>query len=142
MDGVIARAESEKEVELRSDLARYSCIRLAGYLEQSLLSCGQAVSSRLAHAQARRFAESHLGKSFNPKQGAIADFVGRFDQSWRDEVEMLLAESERGGTINALVGIRNQLAHGASQGVSIERVEEYRIVVEELVEFALARFDP
>jgi len=142
LDQEIDRAEHADDLEVRSDLARFACVRLVGFLEQALLSCGLTVSARLAHAEARNFAESYLGKSFNPKHGAITEFVGRFNLDWRIDVEEYLAESERGNTLSALVGIRNQIAHGASQGISIQRVKEYRQVVDDLLNLVVERFDP
>ncbi len=143
LDAVFARADvPELDLETRSDLARYACVRLTGYLEQSLLNCGLSLIGNQAGGAARRFGESYLAKSFNPTQGEIADFVGRFDLLWKEALEIWLAEFERGQTINAIVGIRNQIAHGGSQTISIERLKQYRFVVEDLLAWLLDRFDP
>ncbi len=142
LDSLITRAESQDDLELRADLAKYACLRLAGFLEQALLSCGRSVVAAESRGRAASFADSHLDKSFNPRRDAITAFVGRFDTGWQEQVELFLGESERGQTINALVGIRNQIAHGANQGISIERVKEYRSVVTLLLDCIVDLFDP
>lgn len=142
LDDLIARAEAQADLEVRADLAKYACLRLAGSLEQALLSCGRSVVAAESRGRAGSFADSHLDKSLNPKRDAIAAFVGRFDTGWQQQIETFLEESERGQTINALVGIRNQIAHGANQGISIERVKEYRSVVTLLLDCIIDLFDP
>ncbi len=139
---LIARAEAQTDLEVRADLAKYACLRLAGSLEQALLSCGRAVVAAESRGRAASFADSYLDKSFNPKSDAIKAFVGRFDAGWLQQVETLLKESEREQTINALVGIRNQIAHGGNQGISIERVKEYERVVMLLLDCIVDLFDP
>lgn len=143
LDDVIARAEDDAlDIEIRADLAKYACLRLCGFLEQSLLTLGRKALHGKSGGVALAFGLSHLERSFNPSKKAIADFVRRFDAAWHGDLERLLAEDERGQMIGALVGIRNQIAHGHDQGVSIDRVKDYRRVVDEVIDALLARLDP
>lgn len=56
---------------------------------------------------------------------------------WRAELDELFDEDERRQTISAVVGIRNQIAHGENQGVSIRRLHDYRRSVDRIVDFSL-----
>lgn len=143
LDEVFERADDkELEIEVRADLAKFACMRLTGFLEQSLVSLGRHCAAEMSGGQVRSFAESHLERTFNPNSDAILKFIGRFDSRWRADLEELLQEQERGQTLSAVVGIRNQIAHGMNQGVSIERLREYRKAVDDTVDFLLDRFAP
>ena len=143
LDELIQRADDKTlDIEVRSDLARYACVCVAGFLEQSLLHCGHAVIHRLSHAAARNYAESHLKRSFNPRAREIVRYVAKFDLEWGKTLGEWMDETERGHTINALIGIRNQIAHGNSQSTTIGRVREYRRVVDALVDLLLDLFEP
>lgn len=142
LDDEIARAEAQVDLEIRADLARYCCLRVTGFLEQALLVLGIEHLRRLASGTPQNFGLSFLDKSNNPTAEAVLKYVGRFDATWRTELEAHLADDERGQDLNALVGTRNQIAHGRSQGISIQRVKEHRANVDVLIDFLLDRFDP
>ena len=72
----------------------------------------------------------------------MVSFVSRFSSEWAQELEKILADDERGNSLNALVGIRNQIAHGQSQGVSIQRLYDYRKTVDTVVDFLLGKDKP
>lgn len=142
LEDLINRAERVDEAdELSADLSRYICVRTVGYLEQSIAICGRSVLSE-AWGASQRFGLSWLNSSFNPRSDAIVSFVRRFDDGWATELEQYLAEDEIGQRINALLGIRNDIAHGKNQGVSRVRALEYFIFVSELVDRLLDRFEP
>lgn len=143
LDEVFERADDKHlELEMRADLAKFACMRLTGFLEQALVSLGRHCAVEMSGGQAQSFLMSHLERTFNPNPDAVLKFIGRFDSNWRSEVEELLKEEERGQTLSSLVGIRNQIAHGISQGVSIERLRDYRKAVDYTVDFLLDRFAP
>ena len=143
LDGLRARAEAlDQSEELASDLNRYFCVRVSGYLEQALAYCGRSISARAAWGQAQTFALSWLNRPPNPRADEVIRFVQRFDEAWAQELKDLLARDERGQSINALLGIRNDIAHGRNQGVSLVRAVEYLSIVDEIVEFLLERFEP
>jgi hypothetical protein len=122
LDQLIGRAEAVQELDLRADLAKFACTRVTGFLEQALLTMGIDLIRRLSSGVPQTFALSHLDRSFNPASEAILLFVGRFHPTWRAELEELLREDEQAQTLNALVGARNQIAHGKNQGIDIRRV--------------------
>jgi len=142
LDEVIERAEKIVDIELRADLARYACLRLTGFLEQALLTASTDLVKAKSSGQPQAFALSHLQKSFNPRADAIYRHVERFKTEWRQDLEGLLTLDEGAQDLNALVGIRNQIAHGQNQGISIERVKNYRKTVDTVVDLILDRFCP
>lgn len=144
LDALIERCESlPSGTEEQADAFQYAYVRLAGFLEQSLLWIGRAVVHRLAVAEGRAHGLSHLDRSRrNPTDNEIVAYVKRFDAQWATDLVAWFEVDGRGGRINSLVGIRNGIAHGTSFGGSARGFAEYYVVVEELVEWLIERFDP
>lgn len=142
LSDLIARAELQLDLDARADLAKYACIRLVGFLEQSLLTVGIELVRRQTSGPPQSFALSHLDKSFNPNTEALLKYIGRFHSDWRTSLEDLLRDDERAQILTSLVGVRNQIAHGRNQSVGIETVKEYRKVVDLVVDHLLERFSP
>lgn len=144
LDALIARCEQlPAGTDEQADAFQYAYVRLCGFLEQSLLWVGRSAVNRLANAEARSFGLSYLERSSrNPTDSYIIGYVGRFNTAWASDLSAWLEEDDRGGTINSLVGIRNGIAHGTSFGGSATWFANYYVVVYELAEWLLARFDP
>jgi hypothetical protein len=121
---------------------RYAYIQLAGFLEQSLLFAGRSLIHRRAVAEAREHGLTHLERfGRNPTEGVILAFVGRFSDHWAAELADWLAVDNRGDQIDALVGIRNGIAHGTSFGGGARSFDGYYVVVTDLVEWLVQRFE-
>jgi hypothetical protein len=121
---------------------RYAYIQLAGFLEQSLLFSARSLMHRLAVAQALEHGLTHLERfGRNPKEGEILSFVGRFSDQWAAELAEWFAVDSRGNQIDALVGIRNGIAHGTSFGGGPRAFDGYYVVVTDLVDWLVQRFE-
>jgi hypothetical protein len=143
LDALIARCEHEKRgTDTQSDLYQYACVRLCGFLEQSLLLVGRARMSRQLGGEAQTFGLSHLSRlGRSPTDDAILKYVGRFSPEWSFELTEWLAIDSRASTVNSLVGIRRNIAHGSSVDVSSQRFAEYYVVILELVEWLIENFE-
>lgn len=143
LDALFVRVDDvDAASELSGDLNRYLCVRVSGFLEQALMSAGRACCSRMAGGPALAFAESWLERAPNPRADEVVRLVRRFDRRWATDLEELLAADERAGRINALLGIRNDIAHGKNQGVSRAQAWDYYELCREIVEWVLDRMDP
>jgi hypothetical protein len=128
--------------EIGGDLSRYLCVRVSGFLEQAVAVILREYCSRGSWGGAQRFAHSWLDKSPNLSADALVKLVSRFDSSWASELQEFLNIDERASSLNALMGIRNDIAHGKNQGVSRERVWEYYELADRVVEWMLDKFEP
>lgn len=143
IDGLFQRCdELDPEAEVAADVTRYICVRVCGYLERALTEVARSHCEGSSGGPVRLFALSWLERSPNPRREELLHFVGRFDRAWAQELEALLEDDERGNRVNALLGIRNDIAHGKNQGVSREGAREYFQVVDELVRWLLTKFEP
>lgn len=142
VDELFNRADGIEETnEVAGDLSRYICVRIVGYLEQALAYCGRSVCED-SWGPTQSFALSWLNRIPNPRSDEIIKFVARFEEQWSVDLERLLSENETGQSLNALLGIRNDIAHGRNQGVSRMRALEYYTSVDSIVQFLLDRFEP
>lgn len=143
LDELVKRCEElDPADEVRADAYRYAYVRLGGFLEQALMSAGKAVCHRLSGGQAQAFGLSWLDRTKNPRAEEILAFVRRFDQTWATELEEWLDSDERKTTINSLIAMRNDIAHGKSSGASASTFHDYYVVVHELVDWLIERFEP
>jgi hypothetical protein len=143
LDGLVGRCEELPEVaEVRADAYRYAYIQLAGFLEQSLLIVGRSLVTNRAFAEGLQHGLSYLDRlRRNPTEDEVLRYVARFSERWADDLAAWFAVDNRGDQINALVGIRNGLAHGSSFGGGPRSFADYYIVVLELVEWLVERFE-
>ena len=134
--------ELDSGSEISGDMNRYMCVRVSGFLEQSLLSAARSLCEARSTRECLRFSLSWLERAPNPKADEIVRLVNRFDGTWSQQLKDLLSEDERQTRVNSLLGIRNDIAHGKNQGVSKTQVWEYYQLAVELVDWVLDRFEP
>lgn len=116
-----AQACKDLEVEDQARLAELMTIWASGYLEAA---CRQIVSSyaeRRAEPGVVRLVNLQMRRFTNPKMGPILDLVHGFERekakALRDFVDDEIKES-----VNSIVGIRNDLAHGRRASVSVGQI--------------------
>ncbi|CAI7974122.1 HEPN_RiboL-PSP domain-containing protein [Frankia sp. Hr75.2] len=144
LDELYLRADPRNisDPELAGDLSRYLCVRVSGFLEQAVVLILREYCSRNSWGSVQAFAHSWLDKAPNMNSQALVKLVRRFDPSWADDLIDFLADDERYSSLNALVGIRNDIAHGRDQSLSRENVWNYLRVTEEIIEWLLVRLEP
>lgn len=128
--------------EIAGDVNRYLCVRVCGFAEQALLATGRAACERMSGGIGRSFSLSWLERSFNPSSDNVSKFVRRFSPTWAEEFVLYLSDEERSSRLNALVGIRNDIAHGKNQGVSPVQARDYYALVIDITEWIADRLDP
>jgi hypothetical protein len=129
----------ELDFRLQEDLHKYMCIRLSGYLEQLMF---QAISGFLAdvpNEAVRNFGMSYFKNAPNLNPGAFEKLVGRFGDSWSDELKSFLDAHERRNALGALMEIRNKTAHGQSYRGGQLYVSTYKKLVDDIHAWVVER---
>ena len=144
LDELYIRADprSISDPEIAGDLARYLCVRVSGYLEQATAIVLRSYCEKNSWGDVQRFAMSWLDRAPNLSSEALLSLVGKFNKSASGELREFLAVEERGSSLNALIGIRNDIAHGRNQGLSRTQAWQYFEVAELVIEWLLYKFDP
>ena len=142
LDRLFDRAdELDRGSEIAGDINRYLCVRVSGLLEQSILMLADRIFLVGQHI-GQQFGLSWLERAPNPSKVEIVKFVGRFSSCWADELTALLKDDERGTRLNSLIGIRNDVAHGKNQGVSLMQARGYYELVREVIDWVADRLEP
>lgn len=144
LDELYIRADPRTvpDPEVAGDLARYLCVRVSGYLEQTTAIILRSHCAKNSWGDVQQFAMSWLDRTPNLGSDALIKLVRRFNKHAADDLEEFLSVEERGPGLNALIGLRNDIAHGKQQGLSREQAWDYFELVELVVEWLLERFDP
>lgn len=144
LDELYIRADPRtvSDPEVAGDLARYLCVRVSGYLEQATTIILRSHCVKNSWGDVQQFAMSWLDRMPNLSSVVLVNLVRRFNKQAADDLEEFLSVEERGSGLNALIGLRNDIAHGKQQGMSREQAWNYFELVELIVEWLLERFDP
>ncbi|MCW2993826.1 MAG: hypothetical protein JWQ18_1321 [Conexibacter sp.] len=135
VDAVLARAKQAavtESPELQADLARYACVLVAGYVEQSVKSIfGEFVRTR-ASTEVHRYAERRLARVRNLNANDLAALAGDFNPAWRVSLDLVL-QDERKAALDSVVANRNVIAHGRSVGIGIVQIGTYHGQVKNVI---------
>jgi hypothetical protein len=114
-------------IERQSQWAKYTCVLVSGFVEQALREILLSYSALKSSPAVSRYVERSWPSSKNMNTGNIVSILQSFKQSWADDFEAWLLETEeRKATINNLVSWRNNIAHGneaSTTGVTLTTVE-------------------
>lgn len=134
--------DPNSELELRADLAKFVCVRICGYVEQSLVALTTSHADSQSAPTVARFAISWLSRTQNPKRGTLVEFASRFDHGWGDELNGLFETIDPADTFNSLVQTRNDIAHGLSTGIGRDTLIQHLSVAIAIVSWFTDKLDP
>lgn len=139
LDATFQRAKRlpSEELELRSDFARFLCIRVSGFLEKAIAELLTEHARRNGAPTLLKYVESQVGRSMNLNAAKLKDLVGSFDSDWRLSLETILV-GEKKDAVDSIVGLRNRIAHGQDVSVTYSRVWDYYKEIQHVLE-AIAR---
>ena len=88
LDATFKRAESlTEDPELLSDFARYLCVLISGFLEQSVIELLLEHVRTHSSPSIEQHVERRLRQFTNAKTQKLIDLLGSFDEDWRREME-------------------------------------------------------
>jgi hypothetical protein len=121
------------DAELLSDFARYLCVLVAGFLEQSVIELTLEHVRNHSEASVQGYAENRLRQFTTANAQRITDLIGTFDAGWRSDLESYLVD-ERKAAVDSVVALRHNIAHGRYVGVTMATVKEYYPRVKHVVD--------
>lgn len=134
LDAVFDRAtKSGADPELLSDLARYLCVLVAGFLEQAVIEIALEHIRTHAHDSVLRYAEGRLRRFTSANAQNVIDLLGSFDPDWRLDLEAYVVDQHK-AAVNSVVDLRHTIAHGRFTGLTLTRVLSYYNLVKQVVD--------
>ena len=123
------------DLETQADYARYLCVLVSGFLERSVAELVLEHARISGGPTLQRFVEMNTRKFANANTEKLKDLLGKFSPDWQTRLDTILVDEAK-AAVDSLVGLRNQIAHGGSAGVTYSRVSDYykriRIVIDEI----------
>lgn len=134
LDAVFARAsKAGTDPELLSDLARYLCVLVAGFLEQAVIEIALEHIRTHSQSSVQRYVEGRLRRFTSANVQNVIELLGSFDPDWRIDLEAYLIDEYR-DAVNGVVDLRHTIAHGKLTGVTIASVQSYYERVKKVIE--------
>lgn len=125
-------------------LTRFLVVRTCGYLEQVVHETVTGYINLATGGTVRSFSLSWLTRSRNPSADNLLDIVGRFDLSWRTELQVLLDKDD--GHLNRelslLVQRRHQIAHGLNEGLNARKAVALVDTAKMVADWFIRQFNP
>lgn len=107
-------------------LISYSVIKACGVIEVIYKSMVVQIISVGATVEACNYLEKNIiDSSSNPKTGNILRLLEDVNPSWKQSFENQIQGQNEKGSLNSLVNLRNDFAHGRSVTASIRDVKRY-----------------
>lgn len=126
---------SHESLELHGHWARYTCILVAGFLENAIAEVYSEFAKRQCSARVARYVSARVSRIQNPKSYRFIEVADAFDKSWGDTLSEFLDQEGRRDAIDGIMNVRNNVAHGKDTGITVARVKDYLEHSVRVVEF-------
>lgn len=127
---IIRKYKPIDDDELKKDIARYVCVLVSGYIEESLRLLINNYANGKSSPKIQHYVNSNIKRITNCKYNKIIDVLNAFDSAWSDDFTTKVSTQEPipnqfKDSIDSVVSTRHEIAHGKNSGISIVRIEEY-----------------
>lgn len=129
------------ESELLSDFSRYLCILVSGFLEKAIYELVLEHARKNGAPSLQKFVDQRTKRFTNATSGKIIDLLGEFNSEWGGQFEAYAGGELKDG-INAVVDLRNNIAHGGSVGITYRTISDYYGRVKKVVDYLADLFVP
>ena len=119
--------------ELLSDFARYLCVLVSGYVEQTTVELLIEYARTHSDTRIQRHVERGVRRVTNLNTQRLIDLVGTLDPAWRTELEKFIVDEYK-DALDGIVALRNNVAHGRYVGVTMLRANEYYMRVKKIID--------
>lgn len=142
LDATFGRMPStSSEPELQADFAKYLCVLVSGFFENAIVALILDYVERRSAPEIMTFVERRLSRWTNPNAERIANLFGAFRADWKNSLDDFLVDQRR-DSVNSLVALRHQIAHGGSVGTSLSQVKSYYTTIIDVVDHLANLVDP
>jgi hypothetical protein len=128
------------QLKLQDDLRRYLCLRCAGFLEQVTYTILTEFLEQKSSSPIIDFTKSYFSRAPNLNYHAYVDLIGRFGDSYQEQFEELLSQGGRKESLDDLLSVRNDVAHGKYQGGQKLQPDRYVLLCEDIFDWLVSTF--
>ena len=122
-----------EEAELKAHWARYLCVLISGFLENSVRTIYGDYSTASADVRSANYIKQKLKRFYNPHMNKLLGLCGEFADEWATALKSG-TDGPRRAAIDSIVNNRNRIAHGEDVPITVAQVRAYFILALEVVE--------
>lgn len=119
-----ARSSIVADPECQSDYARYLCILVSGFVETAVGELAIEYCRKRSQVSVLNYASSRLRRVQNLKAGKLLQLISAFDKKWYADLSSFI-EGGRRDALDSVVNLRNRIAHGESDSLSLATIAQY-----------------
>lgn len=136
LDATFERVENMgDDAELLSDFARYLCVLVSGFLEQSVVVLVLEHVRRNSDPTVQNHIEVRLRRQFtNANSQRLIDLMNTFSKDWGADLRKFL-DGEYKDAIDSVVALRNRISHGENAVVTMTSVKGHYKSVKKVVDY-------
>ena len=143
IDNLLNKYRAADDDNLKKDIARYACVLVSGYIEESLRVIISDYAKGKSAPIISKFVDSKVNKVTNCHFNKIVEILKLFHPPWADKFceevgQREIIENQFKDIVDSVVATRHQIAHGKNTGISIRIITDYydciKIVIEILDE--------
>lgn len=122
-----ARIDKDQFDSMVKFLQRYAIVKACGTIETVVKSLISDYVEQGAKVETQHYIENKVrDSSTNPKTSLISSVLGDFSPDWKNQFEIeMKAHNQEKQSLNSLVQLRNDFAHGKSPNTSINTIINY-----------------
>ena len=134
LKGAFTRAKNLRAVdaEIQSDLARYLCVLVLGFVETAVAELAIEHCRSRSASSVLKYASAQLDRLQNLKAQKLVQVIGSFEKKWSSELSMFM-DGDRKDALDSVVDLRNKIAHGESVSLSLGRIIQYHEKIDEII---------
>lgn len=132
---LIKNAKNITDDEIKSHLAKYVCIRISGYLENTIKLLIEKYHDKSCAKPTQNFIEFSFEKVTNLDKEKMSKILKSFSSDWEENFTSLMNDKYF-SSLDSIIHLRNNIAHGKSMsvaGLTIERINEHYENLKEIV---------
>lgn len=118
--------------EVVAQYARYLCVLVSGYVEESVRILILEYSTQHARPNIVRFVQQNSQNLTNLKATKLRQVLDQFSVGWAEALDARMKDEEK-DALDSVVANRHSIAHGKSTGISLGRVKGYYELIKPLV---------
>jgi hypothetical protein len=122
------------DAEIQSDLARYLCVLVSGFVETAVAELAIEHCRSRSATSVLSYASAQLDRLQNLKSQRLVQVIGSFEKKWSSELSSFM-DGARKDALDSVIDLRNKIAHGESVSLSLGRITEYHEKIDEVIVF-------
>lgn len=117
LDNLFNKIDQVEDIELQGQWARYLCVLVSGFIENSCKFIISEYSTRQSPPKINEFIIKNVNRQTNFNSTNIISFFSTFSKEWGETLENFIVEDKK-ESIDTILNNRHQIVHGKNAGVS------------------------